>query len=101
MKINLLLDAISYGSTGGFLATVLRPKRPLWLTLIINMILGITAYHFVQLWLVDSGISPFRIKALGWFAAIISGAVLNIILSLLESIQKDPLSIILRIWGKK
>jgi hypothetical protein len=55
----------------------------------------------VHLWLSDSGISPFRVKALGWFAAIISGAVLNIILSLLESIQKDPLTLILKLLGKK
>lgn len=101
MKLEFLLNAIAYGSIGGFIATLLRCGKPVILTLSINIVMGITAYHFVELWFFDSGFPYEKIKAIALIAAIFSGTILNIILVFLESIKKDPLTLILKLWGKK
>ena len=94
------METFGYGASGGFLATILRPQRPLWLTLIINMCLGLAAFHIVYMFFGED-LSDKKIKAIAWFCAIFSGAIFNIILSALERIQKDPLTLILKLLGRK
>jgi hypothetical protein len=99
-KISLLLETFGYGAGGGFLATILRPQRPLWLNLIINMSLGLAAFHLIYMFFGED-LSERKVKAIGGFCAIFSSAIFNIILSALERIQKDPLTLILKLLGRK
>jgi ABC-type Fe3+-siderophore transport system permease subunit len=99
-KISLLLETFGYGASCGFLATILRPQRPLWLSLIINFCFALAAFHIVYMFL-GGELSDGKVKAIGCVCAIFSSAIFNIILSTLERIQKDPLTLILKLLGRK
>jgi ethanolamine transporter EutH len=100
-KINAIFECIFYGSMSGFVASVIRPKRPLWYWLIINIVLGSIVYFWVSLGINHLVIDDQRKTAIGALAGFVAFPLLHGAYNFIEAIAKDPVKYILKLLGRK